>query len=50
MPCLMLLPNKPAFTVVNAGDAYPALTDTTKKELDRILRNITDNAEQISLT
>lgn len=32
-PCLVLLPNKPFFTIVDANDAYLALTATTREQL-----------------
>ncbi|MBK1440916.1 PAS domain S-box protein [Parapedobacter sp. ISTM3] len=32
-PCLVLLPDAPVFTVVNASDAYLALSATTREEL-----------------
>lgn len=39
-PCMMLLPNKPVFTIMDVSDAYLALTATTREQL--IARNFFD--------
>ncbi len=32
-PCLILLPNKPSFTIIDVSDTYLALTSTTREQL-----------------
>ncbi len=33
MPCLILLPNAPHFTIVNVSDAYLAITNTRRESM-----------------